>query len=75
MQDNRSKGIYSKQIVKCVDYIQANLQQELRLESIAEYLNMNPTYLYPLFKKELDRVHLRLHQDRAFENCGTSVAI
>ena len=36
MQDNRSKGIYSKQIVKCVDYIQANLQQELRLESIAE---------------------------------------
>ena len=27
MQDNRSKGIYSKQIFKCVDYIQANLQQ------------------------------------------------
>ena len=54
MQDNRSKGIYSKQIVKCVDYIQANLQQELRLESIAEYLNMNPTYLSRLFKKEMD---------------------
>ena len=54
MQENRSKGIYSKQIVKCVDYIHANLQQELRLETIAEYLNMNPTYLSRLFKKEMN---------------------
>lgn len=54
MQDNRSKHIYSKQIVKCVEYIHSNLQQELRLESIAEYLGMNPTYLSRLFKKEMN---------------------
>lgn len=53
MQENRSKGIYSKQIVKCVEYIHANLQQELHLETIAEYLNMNPTYLSRIFKKEM----------------------
>ena len=54
MQENRSKDIYSKQIVKCIDYIHANLQQELRLDTIAEYLNMTPTYLSRLFKKEMN---------------------
>lgn len=53
MQENRNKGIYSKQIVKCVDYIHANLQQDLHLETLAEYLDMNPTYLSRLFKKEM----------------------
>lgn len=54
MQENRSKTIGSKQIVKCVEYIHANLQQDLRLEKIADYLGMNPTYLSRLFKKEMN---------------------
>lgn len=53
MQDNRNKPISSKQIVKCVDYIHTNLQQDLKLETIADYLEMNPTYLSRLFKKEM----------------------
>ena len=53
MQDNRNKPIGSKQIVKCVEYIHANLQQDLKLETIADYLGMNPTYLSRLFKKEM----------------------
>ena len=53
MQDNRNEPIGAKQIVKCVDYIHTNLQQDLKLETIAKYLDMNPTYLSRLFKKEM----------------------
>ncbi len=53
MQKNRSKSISSKQIVKCVEYIHANLQQDLKLDGIADYLGMTPTYLSRLFKKEM----------------------
>lgn len=52
VHDNAMANIYSIHIVKCIDYIFANLTNKLTVNSIAEHLDMNPTYLSKLFSKE-----------------------
>ena len=52
VHDNAMSDIYSIHIIKCIDYIFANLTSKLTVNSIAKYLEMNPTYLSKLFTKE-----------------------
>ena len=44
--------VYSRQVYRCMDFIEQNLQQPLTVESLAEELGISPTYLSALFKKE-----------------------
>jgi AraC-like DNA-binding protein len=52
MQNIKRQSIYSKHIVKCIDYIYDNLNSNLSINEIAEELELNPTYLSKLFSKE-----------------------
>jgi AraC-like DNA-binding protein len=52
MQELKRQNIYSKHIVKCIDYIYDNLNTNLSINEIADELELNPTYLSKLFSKE-----------------------
>lgn len=43
----------SKHIVKTVDYIYNNLHTRIKVEDLAEYTGVNPTYLSKLFAQEM----------------------
>lgn len=43
---------YSRQVVKCIDYISQNTHQKLTLEVLADYVGLTPKYLSYLFHKE-----------------------
>ena len=47
------RGVYSKQIVRAVNYIISHLHSRILLEDAAEYLKISPAYLSRLFKKEM----------------------
>ena len=53
MKSIRKQNVYSKQISRCIDYIYDNLNKKLRINDIAEYLDMTPAYLSKLFSKEI----------------------
>jgi YesN/AraC family two-component response regulator len=44
--------IFSKPIVKCIDYIYKNLNVRVTVAMLAEYIDLNPSYLSKLFIKE-----------------------
>lgn len=46
------RGVYSKQIVRALDYIIGHLYQRIFIKETAEYLKISPAYLSRLFKKE-----------------------
>lgn len=48
----RKEKICSKPIVECMDYIYENLHLRITVDMLAEYVNLNPSYLSRLFKKE-----------------------
>lgn len=45
--------VHSKQIVLCLDYISANLHDNVSVTELADYVKLNETYLSKLFKKEM----------------------
>ena len=53
MKNLRKHSVCSKQIAQCLDYIYEHLHNRITVEEIADYLNMNPSYLSRLFKKEV----------------------
>lgn len=53
MRDEKKKNVYSKQITRCMDYIFDNLNQNLQVETIANFLGMTPSYLSRLFSNEV----------------------
>lgn len=53
MRNNQKKNVYSRPIVKCIDYIYDNLSQKLKVQNIATHLNINPSYLSRLFSREV----------------------
>ena len=53
MKSLRKNAICSKQIAKCIDYIYDNLHERITVEELADYLEMSPSYLSRLFKKEV----------------------
>ncbi len=52
MKDIRKGRIFSKQIVKCIDYIYDNLHKRILIRELAQYTGLNPSYLSRLFRKE-----------------------
>lgn len=52
MRELKKENIISIHIRKCINYIYEHLQEKLTVESVAEYLQINSTYLSKLFSKE-----------------------
>ena len=52
MKNTRKQNVYSKHIVRCIDYIYDHLNENITVSSLADYLQINPTYLSKLFAKE-----------------------
>lgn len=52
MRHIKLRGVYSKQIVRALDYIICHLHQRIFIKEMAEYLKISPAYLSRLFKKE-----------------------
>lgn len=53
MRNFRKEQIYSKPICQCLDYIYDYLHTPIRLQDLAEHVNLNPAYLSSLFKKQV----------------------
>lgn len=49
----RNSKIYSKQIIKTIDYISDHLHSRIMLQDAAEHLQINAAYLSRLFKSEM----------------------
>jgi AraC family transcriptional regulator len=52
MKHLRTSAIYSKHIVRCIDYIQNHLQDKLTVRTLAGNIGLNETYLSKLFASE-----------------------
>ena len=52
MRRIKNSTIYSKQIIKVIDYISDHLHSRLKIEDIAKKLDLSPSYLSRLFKSE-----------------------
>lgn len=52
MRQNKLKHVYSKQIIRAIDYLMRHLHGRVFLEDVAAYLKISPAYLSRLFKKE-----------------------
>lgn len=48
----KHENIYSKPIVKSLDYIYNHLHEKISISDISSYVHLNPSYLSKLFKKE-----------------------
>ncbi|MBP5654905.1 MAG: helix-turn-helix transcriptional regulator [Clostridiales bacterium] len=48
----RKENLYSKPILACLNYIDSHFNERITLESVAEKVKLNPSYLATLFKKE-----------------------
>lgn len=53
MKKMRNTASHSLHITKCLDYIYDHLHQDLTVAILAENIDLNPTYLSTLFKKEM----------------------
>jgi AraC family transcriptional regulator len=49
----KKKNVHSRPISMCLDQIHASLHNPISIESLAARVNLNPTYLSTLFKKEM----------------------
>lgn len=54
MQNLKRKNVVSRHIVLAIDYIREHVQDSLSVESIANALSLNPSYLSKLFKQEMN---------------------
>lgn len=52
MRGVKNSRVYSKQIVKALDYISDHLHGKILLEEVADYIHLSPSYLSRLFKSE-----------------------
>lgn len=53
MRSLRKNSVCSLQVAKSIDYIYDNLHARITVEELAEYVDLNPSYLSRLFKKEV----------------------
>lgn len=53
MRHLRTEQVYSKPVSQCLDYIYNYLHTPLRLDELADYVNLAPSYLSALFKKQV----------------------
>lgn len=52
MKNLHKKRVFSKQIVKSIEYIYNNLHKKIPISELAQYTALNPSYLSRLFRKE-----------------------
>ena len=52
MRDRIKMNVKSKQVIKCIDYINSNLHNNITVTELGDYVNLNETYLSKIFKKE-----------------------
>ncbi len=52
MKKLRKDKICSLPVVRCIDYMHENLHSRITIEELAEVVELNPSYLSRLFKKE-----------------------
>ncbi|MGN0620757.1 MAG: helix-turn-helix domain-containing protein [Porcipelethomonas sp.] len=52
MHNIKIRNIYSRQIVKAVDYINTHINEKISVQNIADYLDLSVPYLSRLFKSE-----------------------
>jgi len=67
MKDIRKRRVFSKRIVKCIDYIYDNLHKRIRISELAQFAGLNPSYLSRLFKKETGMTVTEYIQTRKIE--------
>ena len=53
MQSCLKSSAMSRNVVSAVDYIRTHISGKLTVEDVAEAMNLNPSYLSKLFKKEM----------------------
>lgn len=54
MREMQKQNIGSKHIILAIDYIRENIQHNLTIDTIANALNLNTSYLSKLFKQEMN---------------------
>ena len=58
---------YSRQVVRCMDYINQHLHDKLSMETLAENVQLSETYLSRLFKKETGQSVSEYIRDKRIE--------
>ena len=53
LREKHSSNRYSESVTKMIDYINKNYVQDIRLDDIAETVDLHPNYASTLFKKEM----------------------
>lgn len=54
MANLQKKSVFSKPVIQCMEYIDLNLHTSIKASELAQYVNLNQSYLSTLFKKETD---------------------
>ncbi len=67
MKKIRKSQIFSKQIIRCVDYIYNNLHKRIFISDLAQYTGLNSSYLSKLFKKETGMTVTEYIQNKKIE--------
>lgn len=67
MAKRQQKPVHSVQIVKCMDYIGQHLHEKISMDDLANYVNLNETYLSKLFRKETGRSVSEYIRDKKVE--------
>ena len=52
VRDARKRPVYSRPVLRCIEYIESNLHFAITLDNLAEYAGRTAAYLSVLFKKE-----------------------
>jgi len=53
VQKIKKENTYTKPIVKCLNYIDSHFNEQITLDVLANEVNLTPSYLSALFKKEM----------------------
>lgn len=54
MEKLKKERVFSRPVIQCINYIEANLHHPIRIQNLAEHVSLNPTYLATIFKKKQD---------------------
>lgn len=52
VKKHKTENTYSKPILSCLEYIDSHFNERITLDTMAENVKLNPSYLATLFKKE-----------------------
>lgn len=52
MRNVKNSNIYSKQVIKAIDYISEHLHDKIRIQDVVDYLSLSVPYFSRLFKAE-----------------------